>query len=431
MNPAEAMEARFVDNLVRYCRVSSASSEETADKHPSTARQFDMARLLADELRGLGLEDVELDEHCYVYGYLNRANRAKRIVLLAHMDVSPAAPSENVQPTIRTFEGKPLKLREGVEIDLEDLPNLETGDKLVTSDGSTLLGGDDKAGAAIITTLLWRMLERAESGVEGFPSYHSADSSLPSICVCFTPDEEIGEGTACISLEKLTDGILDCLALTVDGGRAPEVSFETFEAWAFEVKVKGFGVHPGDAFGRLTNAAVLGAELASRLAGAFRPPEKSRDAESYVLVTDVRGEVEESEIKGIIRAFSAEEAQKMRSEMEALVQKFEVEKKAEVCAPSLFSAKVQFRHQYSNMRSFLPDQLISRLKSLGAEFGAEYPKIRGGTDGAMLSARGLPCPNLWTGTGLYHSVKEHVVIREALAAVRFLGAIVGRWWSSE
>ena len=115
------MEDTFVDNLVRYCRVSSASSEDTADAHPSTARQFDMGRLLAEELRQLGLEDVELDEHCYVYGYLNRSNRKRRIVLVAHMDVSPAAPSEGVKPTVRRFEGKPVRFENGVEIGVEDL----------------------------------------------------------------------------------------------------------------------------------------------------------------------------------------------------------------------------------------------------------------------------------------------------------------------
>lgn len=260
------MEDLFVNNLVRYCKVSSASSEDTADAHPSTQRQFDMGRLLADELRLLGLEDVELDEHCYVYGYLNRANKAKRIVLVAHMDVSPAAPSENVKPTIRRFEGKPIRFENGVEIGLEDLQNIQIGDKLVTSDGTTLLGGDDKTGIAIITTLLKIVRREVEDKeLAEFPNYNTNSASLPSICVCFTPDEEIGEGTAKISMEKLTDGVSDCLALTIDGGRAPEVSFETFTAWAFDIKLKGFGVHPGDAYGRLTNAGTLGAELAARI----------------------------------------------------------------------------------------------------------------------------------------------------------------------
>lgn len=274
------MDAAFVDSLVRYCKVSSASSEDTADAHPSTQRQFDMGRLLKAELETLGLEDVELDEHCYVYGYLNRQNKSKRIVLVSHMDVSPAAPSENVHPIVRTFDGKPVELNRDVRIELEDLQDVEIGDQLVTSDGTTLLGGDDKAGIAIITTLM-KMLKRkvvrevesgvgVECGVEtltAFPDYSNAASSksLPSICICFTPDEEIGEGTAKISIQKLTDGIQDCLALTVDGGRAAEVSFETFSAWAFDVQVRGFNVHPGDAYGRLTNAGTLGAELAARI----------------------------------------------------------------------------------------------------------------------------------------------------------------------
>lgn len=430
------MEDTFVDNLVRYCRVSSASSEDTADAHPSTARQFDMGRLLAEELRQLGLEDVELDEHCYVYGYLNRSNRRRRIVLVAHMDVSPAAPSEGVKPVVRRFEGKPVRFENGVEIGVEDLKNVEIGEKLVTSDGTTLLGGDDKAGIAIITTLL-KLMQREDSGVEenaelvNIPNYrnNSADlASLPSVCVCFTPDEEIGEGTSKIQINKLTDNIPNCLALTIDGGRAPEVSFETFTAWAFDVRVRGFGVHPGDAFGRLTNAGTLGAELATRIQNEFRPPEQSKDGEGYVLVTDIRGEVEKCEIRGILRSFSEEEVADMREKLQKLVSDFESSKKSKVCAPDQFAAEVSFRHQYSNMRRFLPDALVARLKVFGDQVGANYEKIRGGTDGAMLSAAGLPCPNIWTGTGLYHSVKEHVVVREALAAVRFLGAVVGRWW---
>lgn len=146
-------------------------------------------------------------------------------------------------------------------------------------------------------------------------------------------------------------------------------------------------------------------------------------------MTEIRGEVEKCEVKGIVRSFDEDEAAGMRADLKKLVSDFETEKKAKVCAPEQFAAEISFRHQYSNMRRFLPDALVARLKVFGDEFGGDYQKIRGGTDGAMLSAAGLPCPNIWTGTGLYHSVKEHVVVREALAALRFLGAVVGRWWA--
>ncbi|CAL6107357.1 Peptidase_T [Hexamita inflata] len=399
------MEDLYINNFIRYCKVSSASDDDSATQ-PSTQRQFNLAKIMKAELEALNVEDVELDDSCYVYGYINKQNTSKRVVLVAHMDVSPEAPSENVQPIVHEFVGKDLVLPHATIL-ASKLKNIEIGQKIITSDGSTLLGGDDKAGLAIIMTLIKYLNDNVKL------------ADLPSICICFTPDEEIGRGTAAINMEKLTSNIKDSYGLTIDGGRNYELAFETFNAYGFSVNITGYNVHPGSAYKQMCNALLYGSKLVNLIQQTFATPELSRAAEPYILVNQLTGDVSNCLIKGIIRSFSDTEILDLNQQLSKLVDKFYQDEKVTANSDQ-FKVECSIKFQYSNMRKFIPDSLVTYLNEKGKSFNAQNEMIRGGTDGARLSEMGLPTPNVWNGSANFHSVKEYNVSKEAVDCVNFL-----------
>ena len=383
---------RAYERLIKYVQVHTASCEDLS-KTPTTERQFDLARLLADEMRALGMEDVGVDEHAYVYGFLPASEGCGNmpcIGLIAHLDTIPDFSGENVRPQVyENYDGGDVVLGEsGRLLSVKDFPHLPKlkGRTLITTDGTTVLGADDKAGVAEIMTLCERLI--AEKRPHG------------RVAVCFTPDEEVGHGASLLDLERLGADF----AFTVDGGEPNTINYETFNAAGAHWEVRGFNVHPGGAKNKMINAALVAMEINALLPAAERP-EHTEDHEGFFHLTDMQGNVAGASLSYIIRdhdaaSFSARE-KTMRQ-----IEKYINEKYGEG------TAALTIREQYRNMAEKLAErpEIVRRAERAIEKAGLtpESVPIRGGTDGAQLSFRGLLCPNLGTGGYACHGPYEHI-----------------------
>ncbi len=402
---------RAYERLLRYAAVHTASSE-TGQGTPSTPCQFDLARMLAEELGALGAADVFTDEHAYVYAKLPATPGLEGkpcVGFLAHIDTVPDFPGEHVKPRIiENYDGGAVVLGEsGRTLRPEDFPHLKrlVGKTLIVTDGTTVLGADDKAGVAEIMTMAETLLAGA---VPHGP-----------VAVGFCPDEEIGHGAALLDLERF--GAV--LAYTVDGGTPGEIEYENFNAAAAEVHLHGFNVHPGAAKDTMVNAALLATELNAMLP-AGDTPRHTAGYEGFFHLTDLRGNVESAEMNYIIRDHDAG--------------RFEARKELLRHACALLNerygegtAELTIREQYRNMlekikpRFEVVEKAAAAARALGTELTAA--PIRGGTDGAQLSQRGLPCPNLPTGSYGHHGPFEHAVAEEMDACTALLVQIAAEF----
>ncbi len=382
-----------VERFLRYVTLETTSSEES-DTVPSTPSQKEFAYLLGKELETVGLVDVRVDECGYVYGRLPATKGAEELSalgLIAHMDTSPSACGKNVKPRTVEYTGGVLTLENGETLDPAVYPSLNSyvGQTLIVTDGTTLLGADDKAGVAEIVTLCEYLVVHPEI-------------SHREIFVAFTPDEEIGRGADHFTLE----GFGAPVAYTVDGGMIGEIEYENFNAAAVSVQIKGLNIHPGSAKGRMKNAALLACELISMLPPA-EAPAHTEGYEGFYHVTDIKGDENEAHVSMIVRDHDRE--------------KFEARKAflAHLCAyldekwgDGSFSLKVS--DSYYNMREKIEPcmELIDNAKAAMESVGVKpiVQPIRGGTDGARLSFMGLPCPNLSTGGENFHSVHEFIPV---------------------
>ena len=400
---------RAYERLIRYARVHTASAENT-NKVPSTRRQFDLGNMLAREMRAMGLRDVGVDEYAYVYGYLPATPGLEdkaRLGLIAHLDTIPDFSGENVRPQlIENYDGGPVKLgRSGRVLDPRQFPHLLElkGHTLITTDGTTVLGADDKAGIAEILTACERIVS------ENIP--HG------DVYVCFTPDEEIGHGAALLDLDRLGADF----AYTLDGGELNEINYETFNAAAAHWEVSGFNIHPGSAKGKMINACLVAMEINAMLPAGDRP-EYTEGYEGFFHLTDMQGSVEKASLDYIVR--DHDEAL-FRGRLETLRH---VEKRInEIYGPG--TAVLSIRHQYSNMaqalRGVMDVVTLARRAIEQAGLESTTAPIRGGTDGSQLSFRGLPCPNLGTGGYCFHGPYEHISAENMDKAVEILLALVG------
>ncbi len=395
---------RADERLIRYAKIHTASSEDLSHT-PTTERQFDLSRLLADEMREMGLQEVYEDEHAYVYGVLPASEGCEElpcIGLIAHIDTIPDFSGENVKPQLHpNFSGEDLPLGEsGRVLSAKQFPHLPglKGHTLITTDGTTVLGADDKAGVAESLTAVERLMtEKLPHG---------------RIALCFTPDEEVGHGAALLDLERLGAAF----AYTVDGGRLEEINFETFNAAAAHWEVHGFNVHPGSAKNTLINANLVAMEINAMLP-AGDVPEKTVDYEGFFHLTDMRGCVEKATLDYIIRdhdaALFAQRERTMRHIEELINEKY-----------GAGTAVLTIREQYRNMAEILEKKMeIVELAEKAIEKAGLTPRrvpIRGGTDGSQLSYRGLPCPNLGTGGYGFHGPYEHITVENMDKAVEIL-----------
>ena len=382
-----------LERLLRYVSVSSASDPAVEGKNPTAPREFDMGRLLEAELKELGLSDVLLDDKCYVYGVLPATQGyedAAKLGFIAHMDTSPDFSGENVVPVLhRDYDGGDVQLKGRVikTADFPWLPSLK-GRTLITADGTTLLGADDKAGIAEIMTML------DEIKRSGAP--HGR------IAVCFTPDEEVGAGPNGFDITRF-----GCdFAYTVDGGEEGGIEYENFNAAGAKFEVNGFNVHPGSSKDTMINASLVAIEINSMLP-ACDTPRCTEGYEGFFHLGRISGNVEHAELMYIVRDHSAESFDarlKLLEHIEKVIN--------EKYGPD--TAKLTIKQQYRNMAEVLKPHmhLIENAKLAIRQTGIEpiITPIRGGTDGARLSYMGLPCPNLATGGYAYHGPYEHATL---------------------
>ena len=381
---------RAYERLLKYVKVHT-TSDPNSGTHPSTLRQFDLAKILVEELKELGLTDAHVDEHCYVYATLPATpgqESAKPLGLIAHMDTADDASGENVRPQIHeNYDGEAVTLpATGTVLDPKVFPFLREmkGQTLITTDGSTLLGADDKAGVAEIMTALERLI--AENRPHG------------KICVGFTPDEEVGQGADLFDVEHFGAAY----AYTVDGDEAGEISYENFNAAAAFVTVHGFSVHPGSAKNAMKNAQNIAIEFHNALPYYDRP-EYTENREGFYHLCSMEGDVTGAKLGYIVRDHSAESFAARKETMRHIA-KLLNEKYGEG------TVELELKDSYFSMLEkikphfHLVETARKAIRMAGLE--PEEVPVRGGTDGATLSWMGLPCPNLGTGGFNFHGVCE-------------------------
>jgi tripeptide aminopeptidase len=406
---AEELAEDILERFLRYVRIDTQAAYGS-DSYPSTPGQLELSNLLADELRGLGIDDAEVDEYGYVFATVP-GSAGPTVGLLAHVDTSPDAPGSGVAPqVIPGYEGGPVVLPGSPEQVLtpEDSPLLaeRVGHDIVTTDGTTLLGADDKAGVAEIMAAV---------------AYLAAHPEVPHapLRIAFTVDEEVGRGTEYLDLEAFGAEF----AYTMDGARVGEIENETFSALEATVTIKGRSAHPGTAKGKLVNAVKLAARLIASL-----PPELSPEAtegrQGFLHPTDVTGTTEGVKIRIILRDFDDRRLESHAELLRGLVQELsESEPRARI---SLEVAEV-----YRNMKEVLDahPQILAAAEEAVRRAGLEPTtgSIRGGTDGSMLSARGLPTPNIFTGGNEYHSVREWISVQDMAAAAATIVELARLW----
>ncbi len=403
-----------LDRFLRYVRIDTQSAEGQTVT-PSTAKQLDLSRLLESELRELGLDDVRLDEHGYVYAGLAGKEGAPAIGLIAHVDTSPDVTGTGVDPQVhRAYDGSPLVLPgdPAQVLDPSEQPKLaaKVGHDLVTSDGTTLLGADDKAGVAEIMAAV------------AYLSRHPELEHAP-LRVCFTVDEEIGAGADHLDLDDFGARY----AYTLDGSGLGEIETETFNAWKVIVEFTGRAVHPGSAKGKLVNSIKLAADFVAGLPRDGLSPETTEDREGFVHPNKVHGNGERTQVEVIVRDH---DAGKLREHI-AFLQEL-----ADRVAATDPRARVTLREEetYRNMREVIDEhpQVVRAAEEAIRRVGIEpvHEIIRGGTDGARLSARGLPTPNLFTGGQEYHSLREWASVQDMAAAAATVVELARVWAES-
>jgi tripeptide aminopeptidase len=407
---AAALAPDVLDRLLRYVRIDT-QSDRAYTQSPSTPGQLELARVLVSELLAIGLGDAAIDALGFVTATLpGTVEGAPVIGLLAHVDTSPDASGAGVEPMVHEdYDGGVIALpRNGTRLDPERMPELsaKVGHDIVTTSGDTLLGADDKAGVAEVMAAV---------------AYLAAHPELPrpTIRVGFTPDEEIGEGAKVFDLDAFG---ADC-AYTLDGSEAGEFTDETFTAASANVRIRGVDVHPGFATGKLVNATRLAGEILARLPPELTP-EATAEREGFIHVYSVDGSAGAATIRTIVRDFDddrlAEHVALLRRVAEEVVAS---EPRADV--------EVEVAAQYPNMRTFLderPEVSAAAEEALRREgFEPRRVPIRGGTDGSILSARGLPTPNLFTGGHEFHSVREWASAQDMASAAAVAVRLAGVW----
>jgi tripeptide aminopeptidase len=409
---AETLAPDVLERFQRYVRVDTQSQRDR-ERSPSTPGQLELARMLVEELHAAGLTDADLDEHGYVFATLPGPEGSPVIGVLAHMDVSPDAPADGVVPIVHArYEGGVIELPyDETVLDPAQMPVLasKVGHDIVTSSGNTLLGADDKAGVAEIMAAV---------------AYLAAHPELPrpTLRVGFTPDEEIGEGATLFDIERFG---ARC-AYTLDGSQPGELQDETFSAVEVTLTVHGVDIHPGLATGRLVNAARLAGRVLASLPSDRLTPETTSGREGFIHPYALEASANRAVVRAIVRDFDDE----LLDRHVALLTRTAAEV---IAAEPRARLDVAVKPQYSNMRKYLakvPEVVAAAERAIVAE-GLEVLRepIRGGTDGSILSARGLPTPNIFTGGHEYHSVREWASVQDMASASAVVVRLAEAWAS--
>ena len=408
---AEELAGDVLERFLRYVRIDTQGAFRVR-RRPSTKKQLDLSRLLVEELRALGLEEVELTEFSAVFARLPGTADAPVVGLIAHVDTTPDVPGGGVEPIVHeAWGGEPIVLPgdERQILDPANAPELaaRVGHDIVTSDGTTLLGADDKAGVAEIMAAV------------AYFARHPERPRAP-IRVAFTVDEEVGRGAEDFDIDAFGADV----AYTLDGSGLGDLEIETFSASSVRVVIRGHSVHPGTAKGKLVNAVKLAAELVESLPKDRLSPETTEEREGYVHPHRISGNAEEAVVDLIARDHDDGELEEhvalLRELAEAVANR---ERRARV--------EIEVRESYRNMRPYIDDNprvveaALEAIRRAGVE-----PRLaitRGGTDGAVLSSQGLPTPNLFTGGQEYHSVREWASVQDMAAAAATIVELAAVW----
>jgi tripeptide aminopeptidase len=398
---------KVAERFIKYARQYTTSDPESST-YPSTDRQTAFMEMLVAELKEIGCTEVEIDKYSYVTATIpaNGVENAPVIGFVAHVDTSPDFSGENVKPQIiEKYDGTPVVLKNGVTIDPKEFPEILNykGQSIITADGTTLLGADDKAGVAEIVTA-------AEILLKNKKIKHG------KIRLAFTPDEEIGKGTNYFDVKKFGADF----AYTLDGGEIGELEFENFNAAGAKIKIKGRSVHPGAAKNKMINAMLIAHQIICMLPPTQRP-EHTEKYEGFFHLTQLNGNVENAEMQFLIRDHDLLLFEKKKKLLKDIVQlvNFQYGKNL---------VELEINDQYFNMRQKIEPviHIIEIAKKAMIQAGVE-PKIkaiRGGTDGARLSYNGLPCPNIFAGGHNFHGPFEFVPIPSMVKAVEVILNIV-------
>jgi tripeptide aminopeptidase len=403
--------AELIERLVRYAKI-----ETTSDRHesaiPSTASQWDLAKLLVEELTGLGIAEVSIDEHCYVIARVPASpglENAPAVGFMAHVDTSSDVSGKDVKPrVIKGYDGKALPLSPGWTLDPADFPELSdyAGDTLVVTDGTTLLGADDKAGVAIVMTAIAALLR--DPSIKHGPIY-----------AIFTPDEETGKGMDLFPIQKLKAAA----CYTLDGGKGGEIESECFTAYEARVNFKGKASHPGYARGVMANAVSMAAHYVAMLPRS-ESPEATDGWYGYYYPNEIRGGLEEASLSILLRDFSDEGMERRKAAIETFAKATEAQFPGGMVT-------VELKKQYLNMKKKLDESpmVLELLYAAATKAGAEpYSKpIRGGTDGSRLTEMGIPTPNIFAGMHNFHGRYEWASASEMVLATDTVLELIKLW----
>ena len=399
---------KLLNRFITYIKIFSTSDAES-ETTPSTERQWDIANYLYKELQDLGLEDVSIDEKGYVFGFIpsNKEEEVPQVGFIAHYDSSPDFNGENVNPQIwENYDGEDLLLNKetGFTLSSTKFESLKKyiGQTIITTDGTTLLSADDKAGVAEIVTAAEFLLANPQI-------------KHGRISIGFNPDEEIGRGAHHFDVEKFGAE----WAYTMDGGEIGELEYENFNAAGAVVKIHGLSVHPGYSFGKMLNAGLVASEFINSLP-ANETPATTKGFDGFFHLTDFEGDVSEAKLQYIIRDH---DDQKFEDRKKLIAEKVEeINKKY-----GEKTAEIEIKQQYLNMKKqfegkmHIVDIAEQAMRDSGIE--PKIKAIRGGTDGAQLSYMGLPCPNIFAGGHNFHGPYEFVPLESMLAAVKVIANI--------
>ena len=401
------------DRFLRYVKIYTTSDRDSKT-FPSTERQKDLSKLLVKELHEIGIEDAELDEHGYVYATIPATTDkvVPVICLCAHVDTSPDAPGENVSPVIHeNYQGGDiiLPVDKNQVIFFEEHPELanQIGNDVITTDGTTLLGADDKAGVAEIMDATNYLMKHPEI-------------KHGKIRILFTPDEEVGRGVDFVDIEKLGAKF----GYTLDGETLGELQSETFSADSAIIKIQGFNIHPGFATGRMENAIKITSEVLEKLPKDTMSPETTQDKEGFVHPVLISGDVDSVTLTLIVRDFDNDKIKEMEDFLDKICKEVTSKYKK-----SSYTLTIQ--ESYRNMKEKVDEdpRIIEYAMEAIRRSGIEpnLCSIRGGTDGSRLSFMGLPCPNIFAGGHAFHSKLEWVSIQDMQKAVETIVNLVQVW----
>ena len=398
----------MINRFLKYVKIATDSNPENL-QCPSSDIQWDLGKVIVEDLKELGLEDISLDENCYIMATLpaNCTEKIPSIGFIAHMDTAPTYNGRGVNPRIVKYEGGDIVLNKELNIILspKDFSHMNNyiGQDLIVTDGKTLLGADDKAGIVEIIEAIKYLKEHPEI-------------KHGEIKIGFTPDEEIGRGANFFDVEKF-----NCkFAYTVDGGELGELEYENFNAASAVIKIKGRDIHPGTAKNSMINSIMIAMELNSMLPPEQRP-EHTENYEGFFLLNDMKGTVEDTTMNYIIRDHSMKKFNEKKNLIKAAVMYLQLKYK-DACI------EIEVKDSYYNMREKIEPVMyvIDLAKKSMEELGIEphIRPIRGGTDGARLSYKGLPCPNLFTGGHNFHGKFEYISVQSMEKARNLIVKII-------